>query len=361
MKIFLWGTGKISEEIIRNCTSLREYEILGFIDNNPEKIGRPFYGWEVFHPDVLEKNIPDKIVILTDAEGEIKKQIEENYPVCLPLAVGKNFFYQESLVKRYAGTEDTEILELFQYIEKKGLDIFNYPFTEKYYNMQIDVFFDEEYQMYYVFHYGKQMYFPKYFDNEEQVKDYYRFILLEQDMESPHRYLDETFCIEEGNVVVDAGVAEGNFSLENIDKISKLYLIEADIRWIEALKITFREYADKVTIIHAFVSSYDEGSYARLDSLIPEQKVDFIKMDIEGNEWDGLQGAETIIKNSNGVKLAICAYHSDFDQTLIEGWMDKMNIEHSTTRGYMWYPALIRQNYISLKFNRAIVRGIKKN
>ena len=44
-------------------------------------------------------------------------------------------------------------------------------------------------------------------------------------------------------------------------------------------------------IIQKFVTSVDEGKYATLDSLI-EEPVNFIKMDIEGNEWDALLGAE---------------------------------------------------------------------
>ena len=360
MRIFLWGTGKVSREIMTHCTTLDTYEILGFIDNDPEKTGQQYYGKEIFPPSVLESVKPDRIVVLAGAYDAIKKQIIENYPSCRDIKIeNKYFFYKESLLKRYNGTTDTEILKLFQYIDKNGLDLFNYPYVEKYMSMEICVHFDEEHQLFYVIHYGKRMYFPEYFTDEKMVADYYRFILIEQDPESPHRYLDDEFCIQEGDIVVDAGVAEGNFSLENIDKISKLYLVEADERWIDALKITFKNYSDKVQIINAFVSSYDEGMYSRIDSLITDEKINFIKMDIEGNEWDGLQGAEKLINNSEKLRLAICSYHSDFDQKLIETWMDEQDIKHSTTKGYMWYSLLVRQNYISTKFNRAIVRGIK--
>lgn len=358
IRIFLWGTGKVAEKTMRYCTSLDAYEILGFIDNNPEKIGTKYYNKTVFSPSVLMEVKPDKIIVLTDDfYEEVKQQIVEKYNFSETMIEPSYFFYKESLFKRYAGTSDIELYKVLQYIEKNGLDMFNYEFVKKYDEMNIEVYFDQEYQMFYVIHYGKRMYFPKHFIDKKMVKEYYKCILIEQDKESPHRYTDETFCVNEGDVVIDAGVAEGNFSLENVDKASKIYLIEADKRWAEALKVTFRNYTDKVTIINAFVSSYDEGLHFKLDSLIPENKVNFIKMDIEGNEWDGLQGAERIVENSEKLKLAICSYHSDFDQTLIEAWMDKQKIQHSTTRGYMWYPVLVRQNYISTRLNNVIVRG----
>lgn len=46
---------------------------------------------------------------------------------------------------------------------------------------------------------------------KEKAETYYRYILLEQDEKSPHRYLTSEFDVSEGDVVVDVGVAEGNF------------------------------------------------------------------------------------------------------------------------------------------------------
>lgn len=64
----------------------------------------------------------------------------------------------------------------------------------------------------------------------------------------------------------------------------------------------------------------------------------FIKMDIEGAEWNALHGAEKIIRN-NKPKLAICIYHSDEDMVRIPMWIYKMDLgykfyirQHSDTR-----------------------------
>ncbi|MEL7649270.1 MAG: FkbM family methyltransferase [Sedimentibacter sp.] len=51
---------------------------------------------------------------------------------------------------------------------------------------------------------------------------------------------------------------------------------------------------------------------ARMDDLIGDEKVTFIKMDIEGAEYQALSGAEQIIRK-NKPRLAICVYHRPED------------------------------------------------
>lgn len=357
-KIFLWGTGQIAEDLWKQCETLSQYEILGFIDNDFRKQGEIFKGLNIYSPKILEQCTADYIVILSEAYEEIYLQIVNTYPEMGRLIQNKNFFYKESLFKRYKGTTNPEIIKVLKYIEKYGLDIFNYEFTEKYKNVQIETDYDCSKKMYYIKHAGKYMYFSRALNTEKKVIDYYRNILLEQDIHSPHRYITDEFNISKGDVVVDIGAAEGNFSIEIIDKVSKLYIIESDADWIDALKETFKNDREKVVIIQKFISSFDDGKFARLDSLIHEP-VNFIKMDIEGNEWDGLQGGEKLIKASNRLKCAICCYHSDFDQTLIENFMNKYGLEHCTSGGYMWFPWTIRQNYVSTRLNRAVIRGMK--
>ena len=71
-----------------------------------------------------------------------------------------------------------------------------------------------------------------------------------------------------------------------------------------------------------------------------------------------LLGAKILIQKSSELMLAVCSYHSDFDQELIESYMDKKGINH-TTNGYMCFAFAVKQVYVSNKLNRGIVRGIK--
>jgi hypothetical protein len=357
-KVFLWGTGAVATNIMENCLSLDEYEILGFIDNNQGKAGTSFYGKLIHTPDILKTAECDRIVVATDSFDAIREQIMEDYPDCAGKVENQYYFYKNTLLKRYRQCDDEEINVVLSHIREHGLGVYNYPFMDEYCQKEAEIFWDAANQLYYVYHFNKKMYFSEEYTCEKDVLNYYRGILAEQDQHSPHRYLDENFNVEAGDVVIDAGVAEGNFALEVIDRVKKIYLIEADPRWIRALELTFKDYMDKVTIISGFLTSYDECRNISLDSAIGEP-VNFIKMDIEGSEYEALLGANNLIRNSDDLRLAICCYHSDFDRVLIEKYMDDNCIEHCTTKGYMWFPYLVKQNKISTQLNRGIVRGIK--
>ena len=359
MRIFIWGTGNIAKKMLDHSDVFDTYDVLGFIDNDPAKTKSLFKGKQVFLPNILKEVRPDKIVVLTDYYNDIKDQILSMYPDMEMLIENKNYFYRYAISERYKNSEDSEIKGILENINRNDVRMFNYDFVDKYEEIEIDAYYDPECRMYYVYHEGKKLFFPKSIDSKKRAEVYYRSLLIEQDLQSPHRYLDMDFNINQGNVVVDIGTAEGNFSLEIIDKVSKLYLIESEDEWIEALKETFKEYQEKVVIIPKFITSINAGKYATLDYLIDEP-VDFIKMDIEGNEWDALLGAERLIRVSKNVKCAICSYHSNYDEVLIKDILEKYGLKCSTTPGYVyWIPETSRYNYLSARLHRCIVRGSK--
>lgn len=357
-KIFIWGTGTLAVQAAEQCDIFGQYDVIGFIDNDINKCGQMFLNRKIFTPDVLNEKVPDRIVILTACYKEIEEQINREFPQMADLVEKMNFFYKRNLMRRYQESDDPEILQILEYLSNHDLQIFNYDFADKYERMEIDIKYDEKCEMFFVYYENKRLYFAKSLKSREEVEKYYRGILMEQDKESPHKYTDENFQVQDGDVVVDIGVAEGNFSLQIVDRVSKLYLIETDEEWIEALEETFKEYGDKVVIIKKFVTSLDSGKYATLDSLIKEP-VDFIKMDIEGNEWDALQGAKMLIAGSDSLRCSICAYHGDFDEILIKDVLAEYGMESSTTKGYMWFPFMTRQTYVSTRLCRGVIRAVK--
>ena len=209
-------------------------------------------------------------------------------------------------------------------------------------------------------HCGKKLYMSPKMNTKEKVLKYYCGICMEQDKQSPHAYMNEQFGVEEGDIVVDVGVAEGNFSLQVIDKVSKIYMIESDKDWIKALEYTFSEYKDKVIIIKKFVSDYTFGSTDTLDNMINE-KVNFIKIDIEGCECEALLGAKQLIKNSDKLRCAICAYHRDNDEMYIDEIARMLEMKGSLVKGYMWYPVGQKQKYISPILRRGVIRYEKRS
>lgn len=267
------------------------------------------------------------------------------------------------IYRNYSDSEDEYMQLLIKNIVNKGfVDTYNYDYVNKYLNINMNELCDLNYDaycgMFYVNHKGKRLYYPKEI-SLEMIYIAYRFGLLEQDPESPHCYLSDDFEPKEGDVVIDAGVAEGNFSIEIVDRVSKLYLIECEPKWIPALKKTFEPYGDKVVIVEKFLGSVDDEEHITIDTIVGNQQVNFIKMDVEGAEIDSLCGAHNTLKNSKDLKLAVCSYHRKGDEALIKEILEQYGIQTSTTKGYMFFKDDL-DSLIDGELRRGIVRGIKE-
>lgn len=363
LRTFIWGTGHFANWVLNNYEIFEKYDVIGFIDNDLNKQGGKYYEKNIYAPEILLKIKADKILILVVECKEIYLQISNKLNLKEVEIEDWSFFYKQIKVKpqllnRYKETKDPEIKEIIEYVALNDLEPFNYCFREKYKHLDISVLYDKNCKMFYVLHKGKKMYFSRKLATRMEVLVYYRSILIEQDEMSPHKYLDDGFNVCHGDVVIDVGVAEGNFALEIIDRVSKIYLIETDEMWIEALKETFKAYQDKVVIIKKFITSHNDGNCSTLDRLIKEP-VDFMKMDIEGNERNAILAAKNLIKISKKIKCAICSYHLENDETIIKTLLEKYGLKCSTTRGYMWFPSRGSNGEMSTKLCRGIVRGIR--
>ncbi len=75
--------------------------------------------------------------------------------------------------------------------------------------------------------------------------------------------------------------------------------------------------------------------YTTLDSSISE-KIDFLKMDIEGYEVRALLGGINVLTSSDA-KLSICAYHRQYDSKYIEFMLNAMGYRVSRSNGCMFF------------------------
>ena len=112
-----------------------------------------------------------------------------------------------------------EIKEGLQYLRRHKYTPFPFSWAAKYENLMPEVRRDASNNCYYVFYNGKRMYFPRSF-SQSKVIWAVRAARREQDPHSPHLYLTEDFEPEDGSVIIDAGVAEGNFALSVVEKAS---------------------------------------------------------------------------------------------------------------------------------------------
>lgn len=241
------------------------------------------------------------------------------------------------------------------------VDSYNYDFVNNYLERDLEsygkVSYDEDAGMYYMLANGKRVYYPRDY-REPDVFISYRFICIEQDSKSPHRYLDKDFQVNEGDVVIDAGVAEGNFALEVIEKVKKIYLIECEHKWVEALEKTFEPWKEKVVIVEKMLGDTDDETHISIDGLLKGEKVNFIKMDIEGAEVNALHGASDTLRMNDNLKCAICAYHRHDAESMIKNILIQNKFEVSTTKGYMFFKD-DDDSLINAELRRGIVRGMK--
>lgn len=361
-KYLLWGTGKRAECYISHLQhpfQADRFKIEAFIDNNNSKAGTEFYGIPVISPKDINNMDYDYISICSTYEKEIKEQIINDLNI--PENKIKNIYFDllDALYKKYKGTTDIEIKEILDKFNKTGFPgiySFEYETLPKNY----ELYYDEEKSLYYVIFENKRMYMKRGFsgftvkDGKKIIDD----IWGEQDKNSPHRYEKGDISVHKGDVLIDCGVCEGNFSLHNIEKVSKVYLIECDPEWMEALKYTFAPYKDKVVFCGKFLSNKDSEKTITLDSLVKE-KVDFIKMDIEGEEINALDGAKRLLGESSGLRCSICSYHRHGDEDLIKKIFSSYGMEFSTSDGYMLFLP-DEDIWINPELRRGIVRGKKE-
>jgi hypothetical protein len=112
------------------------------------------------------------------------------------------------------------IEDILSFYKNNSFSTFPYNYTNKYKSKDVVVYADDDCNMKYVLHDKKRMYFKMSW-SEETIKKYYNDLLIEQDIDSPHRYEYNNFQVNEGDIVVDVGVAEGNFALSVVERAKK--------------------------------------------------------------------------------------------------------------------------------------------
>ena len=193
-----------------------------------------------------------------------------------------------------------------------------------------------------------KLYWPKSFsiDRLDQV------ICETFDTNDWHYYQKKHTQVQQGEIILDIGTAEGLLPIAVIDKCSHIYMVEPSIAFNKCLQKTFESFKDKTTIFQTAVGnedgiiSFDENSLdgmitnektanttqitvKKIDSLLTNnEKITYLKADIEGFEEEMLKGAEQTIKR-NKPKIAITTYHTQNNPNeiidIIKGFVPEYN------------------------------------
>lgn len=249
-----------------------------------------------------------------------------------------------------------EIHEGLEYLKSHKYSPFPYFWTLKYDNLFPEVFRDDIHNCFYVMFEGKRMYFPTRF-TEKQVTWIVRGIYKEQDAQSPHLYLTPEFQVDTNSIVVDAGVAEGNFALSVVEKAKKIFLIECETEWMDALRLTFAPWKEKMIFVEKYMSDIESESTVSFDSLLKPvaDEAYFIKMDIEGFEQKALAGMKNLVASGCKIKMDVCTYHHPNDLQEIEPIIYDYGFKWHVTESFMLY----FQNGEEPSFRKVLIRAEK--
>lgn len=170
------------------------------------------------------------------------------------------------------------------------------------------------------------------------------------------QYFDSDLIkLHENEVFVDAGAYTGDTVQQFLSfcggKFERIHLFELDPAIFVKLEENVAQMKQKNIVCHP-VGLSDEnkkicfspgdsnsrigcngcsdavGTVGRLDDILGDERVTFIKMDIEGAEMSALVGAENIIRTQKP-KLAICIYHSPDDMLNIPLYIKKLVPEYN--------------------------------
>lgn len=305
-------------------------------------------------------------VFMSMENQELKKENRALQSQLSALDGQPNAFAFQLLIQKlnanYGGSKEPCIQEILRNIEaSQSVAPYNQDFVQRFaqsMNERLEpVRYDAEAGMYYGLWNGHRMYYPKAYSRELAMVAF-RFTALEQDPQSPHRYLTQTFDVEEGDIVVDAGVAEGNFALDVVERAKKVYLVECEHKWVEALHRTFAPWKEKVVIVEKRLGETEDAQCTTLDSLVEEGEVHFVKLDVEGAELASLQGGSRLLENSKRMKCAVCAYHRKGAEQAIRRQLERYGFYTATTQGYMFFKE-DKDSWLDGELRHGVVRAEK--
>lgn len=311
--LVLFGAGTAGECLLRELEKLGVY-VTCFCDNDPAKRQYRFCGLEVLSPDALKDKCSRAVVIVsigTSAAEQVKDQLEKMG--CFEKIIGylycpSEFYGYETYISANA--------EAFEMLSGLLADDRSRDVLAAHINCLIT----------------GNLAFPQHLADKEQYfdKDIIRF--------------------KEDEIFLDAGSYDGQTALDFASRAigyKKIICLEPErgnfehmtqntmqINRVERFRLGVWERRRTFSFKSSGISSYmldgegdDTVEVAPIDELFSNEKITFIKMDIEGAEIGALKGArETIIKRKP--RMAVCVYHKREDLLVIPLLLKGLNSDY---------------------------------
>lgn len=322
--LIIYGTGKVAGIFYEYCRH-NGWEILAICDSNPAKVGTVFKDRVVSDFDSSIKDIDNYSVAI--ATGP--KAFDEIRSMLLNKIEASKLFFNEC---PFNNTQREEFVNLIHTQQERLNALYEKLSDEKSQEVMIQVL-------------------------KGNVSENNQFFI---DAFSLGQYFNELTDGSDEEYFVDAGAYIGD-TLETFieykqGRFNKIYSFEPFKECFEGLVKTASKYPelrDKIELYN--MGLFSRNGQVNFDSTLPGgsnkidnsassdntfeittldelnlEKVTFIKMDIEGSEYDALLGATETIKKYKP-KLAICVYHKVADILDLSEYIESLNL------GYKFY------------------------
>lgn len=334
-EIYIFGAGNLGREVLKNTRNYDSaWKIGGVIDNDKTKIGSYIEGFKIIGVDELPKNSESYVILIcTRYPGVIADQLD---------ARGINNYWSYFWLNRPKNI----------YVLQKNIDV------EQVNKLKEALFDEQSKNLLDILIQKRKIGYSDYTDIKVSGTEY---------------FIDDYFTKDKEEVFIDCGAYDGDtineFCKWTNDQFKAIYSFEPDTEILQKIRLNIMyRYDERIHFIPKGVYSHktslpfmnigfhcghivekaDGAEYSvincvALDEEINE-KVTFIKMDIEGAETPALHGAKKIILRDKP-KLAICIYHKPNDlleiPLMLKDWVPeyRMHIRHygSDYRGTILY------------------------
>lgn len=330
--VCVFGLGRYFEEAFVSKRIKQAYNVDLLCDNNPDKWGEIIEGLPCISPKKLQEY--DNVIVITMLGNPLRVQ-EQLDAMGIPWVTHVDLSLEETMaLPREKSWFESQISEI-----KRVLELFD----------------DEESRRVYVNAICNRIAYP--------VAE-----CLWKDMYTEGEYFGQSFMpLDDNESFVDCGAYDGDTILKFVDVVKDyeaIYGFELDYgNFVKMKKQT--KHLNKVWLVNSGVLNdnkkivygcgsgvneprdgisilkADEGealiaSVVKLDDALKGKRVTFIKMDIEGSELGGLEGAEKIIR-MYGPKLAICVYQKTSDFWEIPLLIKKFNPNYKLRLRHHYY------------------------
>lgn len=303
-----FGLGIVSYPIIAAIRKLTDIKINFLSDNDPAKWGKTFHNdLKCISPDELEKYKDDVAILITTQHYKKIHQQLLGKGFKKIFAVTEYRFFNESYLKDKDNIEKIKenILKSIDIMEDRRSKDIIFTLIRNWFDFDVatvgyeDIFTNDQY----------------YPSDIIQLSDREAFIdvgayngdTVFEFLKKTDNKFDSIFAFEldKNNFKkMEAAINKLDMSVKKKIKLYNLGIMdkEQDIYYESGVS------GSESTFINVINSASEYGKTVKLSEILKNEKITYIKMDIEGSEVKALSGAEEIIKKQKP-KLAICVYH----------------------------------------------------